>query len=213
MKKNIYIISGLGADERVFQRIDFQDYSPIFIQWIRPENKESISAYAKRLIEQIQDEKPILMGLSFGGMVAIEIAKQIETEKIILFSSTKTRFELPFYFRWIGFLKIHKLVPTRVLKCPNAFSYWIFGASSTFEKGILKIILTETEANYLKWSVNQILNWKNEFIPLNTTHIHGTKDRILPIRFVKCDIHIKDGGHFMLLNKAEEINLLLKKII
>lgn len=213
MKKNIYIISGLGADERVFQRIDFQEYSPVFIQWITPKEKESISAYAQRLREQIHDSKPILMGLSFGGMMAIEISKQIETEKIILFSSAKTRFELPFYFRWIGFLKLHKLVPTRILKWPNAFSNWIFGASSGFEKGILKIILTETEPNYLKWSVNTILTWKNEFIPTNVTHIHGTNDHILPIRFVKSDIQIKDGGHFMLLNKTEEINLILSNLL
>lgn len=213
MKKNIYIISGLGADKRVFQYIDFQDYKPIYINWISPIKNESIESYAKRLIEQIENEKPILMGLSFGGMMTIEIAKQIETEKIILFSSAKTYFELPFYFRWIRALRIHKLIPTRLLKWPNSFTNWIFGAHSSFEKEILKIILNETEKNYLKWSVNAILNWQNKFIPSNITHIHGTKDRILPIRFVKANIQIKDGGHFMLLNKSKEINKILKEII
>jgi pimeloyl-ACP methyl ester carboxylesterase len=213
LNKNIYIISGLGADKRVFQLIDFQNYNPIFIDWISPLKNESIENYATRMSEQILDEKPILMGLSFGGMMIMEIAKQRETEKIILFSSAKTRNELPFYFRWIGALGLHKIVPTRLLKWPNGFSNWIFGANFPFEKGILKIILTETEVNYLSWSVNAIMRWKNTEIPNNVTHIHGTKDHILPIRFVKADIQIQDGGHFMLLNKTEEINLLLKDLL
>ena len=36
MAKNIYIISGLGVDERVFQKLDFSDYTTTYIKWILP---------------------------------------------------------------------------------------------------------------------------------------------------------------------------------
>ncbi|MCU0467110.1 MAG: hypothetical protein MUF58_00795 [Arcicella sp.] len=33
--KPIYLFSGLGADKRVFEELDFFEYDPTFIQWIQ----------------------------------------------------------------------------------------------------------------------------------------------------------------------------------
>jgi hypothetical protein len=93
--KHIYLISGLGADERVFKHLDLSGYKATYIQWLKPEKHESITSYAERLCGQITTTKPILIGLSFGGIMAVEIAKCIDTEKIILISSIKTRKEIP----------------------------------------------------------------------------------------------------------------------
>ena len=87
--KNIYFFSGLGADERVFQYVDLSFCNPVFIKWNMPMKDECIENYALRLTEQIIEENPILVGVSFGGMIAVEVAKLIETEKVILISSAK----------------------------------------------------------------------------------------------------------------------------
>lgn len=71
--KDIYCVSGLGADERVFQKLKFQGYQPVHICWVEPNLEESIAEYAKRLTIQIKSERPILIGLSFGGIMAVEI--------------------------------------------------------------------------------------------------------------------------------------------
>lgn len=102
MAKELYIFSGLGADEKVFQKLYFSDFSPTFIKWIAPQEEETIENYATRLLDQIRTTKPILIGLSFGGMIAVEVAKQIDTEKVILIASAKTQNEIPFYFRFAG---------------------------------------------------------------------------------------------------------------
>src|SRR6185295_12662907 len=102
----IYILSGLGADERVFKSIDFGNHEIHFIQWVPPLLNESIEEYSKRISTQIKSPRPILIGLSFGGMMAVAISKHIETEKIILIASAKTKKEIPFYFRTIGALQI-----------------------------------------------------------------------------------------------------------
>ena len=78
--KHIYCISGLGADERVFSKFQFPEHELHFIKWIIPEKKESIQSYAQKLIGQVQDDYPILIGLSFGGMMCIEMAKRIKTK-------------------------------------------------------------------------------------------------------------------------------------
>lgn len=211
MTKELYIFSGLGADERVFQRLDFSDFSKTFIKWLVPQDNETIEHYATRLLDQITTTKPTLIGLSFGGLIAVEVAKQIDTEKVILIASAKTKNEIPCYYRIAGQIRLHKLLPTRPLKSSNFITNWFFGTSSTFDKQLLKQILIDTDPTFLKWSIDKVARWTNQTQTKNLFHIHGTSDRILPLSFVKCNLAIKNGGHLMTLNKADELNSILKQ--
>jgi pimeloyl-ACP methyl ester carboxylesterase len=209
--KELYIFSGLGADERVFQRLDFSGFSTTFIKWIVPQDTDTIEQYATRLLDQITATKPTLIGLSFGGLIAVEIAKQIDTEKVILIASAKTKNEIPFYYRFAGQLRLHKILPTRILKSSNFITNWFFGTSSTFDKQLLKQILIDTDTTFLKWAIDKVARWTNQTQTKNLFHIHGTSDRILPFKFVNCNSTIKKGGHLMTLNRADELNNILRQ--
>ena len=67
--------------------------------------------------------------------------------------------------------------------------------------------------HFLKWAVGAILNWKEKSVPVNIKHIHGTADKLLPIRYVKADFEIKGGTHLMSINKPDEVAGLIKKLI
>lgn len=211
MEKALYIFSGLGADERVFQRLDFSGFKVTFVKWIAPHNSESIEQYATRIRDQITTSKPILIGLSFGGIIAVEVAKLVETEKVILIASAKTRKEIPFYFRFAGKIGFHKHLPIELLKRSNYFSNWFFRTTTEFEEKLLKQILIDTDPIFLSWAIDKIVNWTNQTYPQNTFHIHGTGDRILPCKFVNSNVTIKNGGHLMTLNKAAELNHILRQ--
>lgn len=213
MTKEIYIFSGLGADERVFQQLDFSDFNATFIKWIVPLPKETIEHYATRLLDQITTAKPILIGLSFGGLMAVEVAKQIAAEKIILIASAKTKNEVPFYYRYAGHLGLHKLLPIRLLTSSNFVTDWFFGTTSPSDKQLLKQILMDTDPAFLKWAIDKVANWTNQTHIINIFHIHGTSDKILPLKFVTCDQEIENGGHLMTLNKADELNKILRERI
>ena len=46
----LYFLSGLGADKRIFQKLNLPDqYTIVHIDWIKPVPNESIAAYAQRL--------------------------------------------------------------------------------------------------------------------------------------------------------------------
>jgi hypothetical protein len=139
------------------------------------------------------------------------VAKQIDTEKVILIASAKTKNEIPFYYRFAGQLGLHKLLPTRLLKSSNFITNWFFGASSMSDKQLLKQILIDTDPTFLKWAIDKIARWPNQAQIKNIFHIHGTSDRILPLSFVSCDIKIKNGGHLMTLNKADELTNILRQ--
>lgn len=101
----LYLIGGLGADERVFRYLDIKNETQV-IKWINPKSKEELKHYANRLLEQInQNEDFGLLGVSFGGIVAIELAKLAHPQKLILISSVET---IPNYQKRIWRLGKHK---------------------------------------------------------------------------------------------------------
>ena len=210
MTKELFILSGLGADERVFEKLDLSGYTLNHIKWITPTQSEPIAHYATRLINQIPTKKPILIGLSFGGIMAIEIAKQIDTERLILISSAKVRKEIPFYFRLAGKLKLHKMIPVKFLKSSNLISHWFFGIKSQYDKKLFKQILLDSDPNFLKWAIDKVPTWKNQVVPKNAFHIHGTNDKILPLTFINANLSVENGGHLMILNKSEELSKILR---
>ena len=55
------------------------------------------------------------------------------------------------------------------------------------------------------WAIHKIVTWTNQPKIENLKHIHGTNDSILPIRFVQADKQINNGGHLMILNRADEV--------
>jgi pimeloyl-ACP methyl ester carboxylesterase len=209
--REIYLLSGLGADKRVFDFVDLSGFKLNHVDWIDPADNESIENYAKRLLGQIGTERPTIIGVSFGGMVTVEIAKQIDTEKVILISSAKTRFDIPVYFRIIGQLGLNKLVPSRIFKTVNSLTYWFFGTTTKKEKELLKAIIKETDRKFLSWAIDKIVNWRNTTSLTNLTHIHGTDDKILP--FKTADIKVFNGGHLMIINKGNDISGLIRQIL
>lgn len=214
MQPKIYLISGLGADERVFKNLDFKNFEPHFIKWIEPFKNDTLESYAQRLSTVITTEKPIIIGASFGGMVAVEIAKIKNCHRVIIISSAKNKYDIPFLYRFLGVLKIHYYIPSFLFKSANFISYRLFGVQSKEDTILFKSILKDTDIYFLKWAMTAISLWKNEEVNKNIIHIHGTDDKILPLSKIH-DINftIKNGGHLMILNKANDINALLNRLI
>jgi pimeloyl-ACP methyl ester carboxylesterase len=206
--KDLFLISGLGADRRVFEFVDLSGYKLNFIDWIPPQPSESIEHYAERLLQQIPVKKPILIGVSFGGMMAVEIGKLIETEKIILISSAKNQSDLPWYFRLIGKLKLSRHFPATP---PPSILFYAFGVKEKYEKELLVNIIRKTDPLFLNWALEKIFSWKNKSSLPDSVKIHGTNDKLFPNR--KANYLIEDGGHFMIVNRANEIGALLKSIL
>jgi pimeloyl-ACP methyl ester carboxylesterase len=209
--REIYLVSGLGADKRVFAFVDWSGFKVNHIDWVDPLGNETIETYAKRLLPQIKTNRPTLIGVSFGGMVAVEIAKLIETDKVILISSASTKFDIPLYYRIGGWLRVNKLIPASLLKTVNPLTFWFFGTKTKPHKQLLAVIIREIDGKFLKWAVDKIVNWRNTTRLTNLVHIHGTLDKILPMKTV--DHEIQDGGHLMIIDKGEELGQLIRRIL
>jgi pimeloyl-ACP methyl ester carboxylesterase len=204
--QNIYCISGLGADEKVFSNLQLPGYNIVFLPWLIPTLNESIEGYAKKMLASIHEPNPILMGLSFGGMMCVEIAKLMPVKHIVIISSIKTNIELPLWMKVCGKLRLNKIIPIKQYKLLQPVQNKRLGVTTSQEKNLANYYRSNINQQYLKWAVQQILNWQNKIIPTYITHIHGDKDKMFGIKNIQANRVIKNGGHFMIMNKANEIS-------
>lgn len=211
--KKVYFISGLGADERVFSFLDLSFCEPVYINWIPPLKKESLESYALRLRKEIPETHPVIVGISFGGMLATEMAKADPDIHAIIIASSKTTKEFPSYLRMAKYFPLYNWMPGKMLKRSAYMVKWVLGKNQKEQKRIILEIIRDTDIEFVKWAFGAILNWKNEIVPDNIIHIHGTADRLLPYRLVKADHLIEGGPHVLPLDKHEEVSALLKKIL
>lgn len=210
-KMNVYFISGLGADERVFTKLKLDPRLNVqYIKWVKPQKRETLQHYAARLSQQIDTSQPFqLVGLSFGGVVASEIADVVCPQQVTLISSMSTGVPLSrFYQLMIKFLLMSPL-SAPLLKSANRLTYNYFGADTPELKKLLKKILHDTDAKFLKWALVRMSGWNRKERIDNVFHIHGTADKLIPIIIVKPDIVIEDGGHLMIYAQADQISKIL----
>ena len=88
---------GMAASPKIFEFIDLSaSFDVICLSWITPEPEESIESYALRMCERVAHQEPILLGVSFGGVLVQEMAKHIKCHKVVVVSSVKSNKEFPF---------------------------------------------------------------------------------------------------------------------
>lgn len=210
----VYFIPGLGADKRVFRHMQLPEgFEMVHIDWLTPLEQESLQEYASRLTMAIDSSQPfILVGLSFGGMLATEICRILRPEKTILIASLPSASQLPPYFKWARPLGLQKIIPIGLFKNAS-LAKRLFTTESAEDKDLLRMIIRETDPGFIRWALGAILSWENSPPPEGIYHIHGTRDNLLPIRYVKPTHILSGGGHLMVMNRAAEVNNFLAEIL
>jgi hypothetical protein len=209
----VYLFSGLGADKRVFDKLSIPG-ELIHIEWLTPQRNESLQQYSRRLIATNQIESnQILLGVSFGGILASEIAQLIAAKQVIIISSVQHNRELPVIFRLAGHLHLYKFLPYSLLKRPNLILRFAFSPLSDEDYQLLKKIVADTDITFLKWAIKQILLWRSNTPATNLLQLHGTSDKIFPFQHTPGIIAIRNGGHFMIYNRAAEVSETIRRIL
>ncbi len=206
----LYSISGLGADERVFSYLKL-DLPIKNLDWIDPLKNESLEEYARRLSKGIDTSQPFgLIGVSFGGMMATEISKILNPKFTILLSSLETRNDLRRIWKFIGHSGIARIAPSGWYSPPKSLVSFAFGAKNS---KLLHKILDDTDPKFTKWAINAILSWKNYTRLENLIRIQGEKDLFIPLSKDPNTIVIKNGHHFMIVDKSKEISRVINEQI
>lgn len=212
---NVYLIPGLGFDERVFSNLSLKNCSINYLNWLEPRQNESLANYVNRIKEKIDfTKKPIiLIGHSFGGIVVQEIANKNKVEKVIIISSIKSKREISFNLKFLKNVPVYKFLSKELIL--TSFPIWarLFGYNSEKGRNLFNLMLSNCTNNYLKWALEKITNWEEDYNLKNLVHIHGTNDKTFPISLIDNPIKIKDGSHFMVFSRGEEVSKILNREI
>jgi len=213
-KIQLYCMPGLGASPKIFEYISLpEDWFDIHIlEWKIPLSlEESIEDYSQRMCEDIKHKNPVLVGVSFGGMIVQEMAKIINVQKIILVSSIKSHHELPNRLKVIRDTKAYKLFPAKIAENLDEYTKYFLGDFLKKKAELYKMYLSVRNAEYMKWAIYNVLHWKQETPPENILHIHGTDDHVFPHKHIVNFIPIENGKHEMILMKAKSISKIIEE--
>jgi len=206
----LILFPGLGADRRILapQLAAFPQL--IVPEWIKPDPCESLPHYAQRFAHQIDPGCPCYVGgASFGGIIALEAARHLQTRACFLIGCVRDPQELPLRIRALRKLK-HWLP-----KFPFEFVAPLVGVTvrltgdrmRPLTRRVMKII-ADADATYIHWACGAFLNWDPTQPPptFPVYHIHGRRDGVLPARRTHPDALIPTGGHILSLTRPNEVN-------
>ncbi|MCI1188060.1 alpha/beta hydrolase [Hymenobacter sp. DH14] len=203
-----YLIPGLGADERVFQFLRLPSEVHV-LKWLAPETPaEPLPHYAARLAEAVPPGQPCwLVGVSFGGVLAQEVARLRPLARVVLISSFAGPRELPWLGRVARATRLYRLLPPQLLPKLPALASWFFGVKTTRDRQLLTQILRDTDSNFTRWAIARLLQWPGR-PEVPAIRIHGTDDRLLPHGAAHSQ-YVLPGGHLIIISRAAEISRIL----
>lgn len=215
-KLQVYFMPGMAASSTIFERIQLPEdlFEMHLLEWVIPNPKESLTAYAKRMADTISGENIVLVGVSFGGILVQEMAHFVNPKKVIIISSVKSNQELPMRMKIAQKTKLYKFLPTGLAKNIESLAKYVFGKGIIKQRiELYKKFMTRTEKEYLDWAIEQIVCWERAIADESVVHIHGDADEVFPVKNIPNYITVKGGTHIMILSKYRWLNEHLPRII
>lgn len=211
---HVYCMPGMAANPKIF---DFIRLPKPFVlhklSWIEPQPKESLQDYTRRLSSEIKHPNPVLLGVSFGGMIVQEMATMIDCRKVIIVSSLKSHHEMPVHMRLARKTKAYRLFPTQWVDNVEDLIGFVFGPAVKKQMNLHKKYLSVRDEPYLDWALEAFFQWDREEPDPEVLHIHGTFDVVFPVFNIKNYVAVPKGTHVMILNRAPWFNQHLPKLI
>ncbi len=206
-KPIIYCIPGLGLDHRLFSKLSIEGAELKFLDYMQPIEKESISDYAKRLADKIEDDTFSILGMSLGGILAVEISRIKKVEHLFLISTVKNKSEVPSIFKYMDLLPTkNKTASKLAIDASVAFKPY-YDKSDEAGNKLFEAMIHAASHEQLAWGVKEIAAWKfDEKLECPFYHIHGTADLIFPIKNIDQAETLKGATHYMMYNNAAEVS-------
>lgn len=208
----LVFLPGLNGDARVLapQQAAFPNLA--VATWPPPKKRETLKEYARRLAPAINPGRPCLIGgVSFGGIVALEIAQHVPTLGCVLIATCRDVAGLPNTLRLLR--PIGAVAPGNALA---QVASW--GEHSVIETmpGLLPRFakLRPEDREFRRWALQALLTWQPPSLgscPLY--QIHGEQDATFPAACSGADTIVANAGHLLTLTHAEIVNDYLRSVI
>lgn len=207
----VIVFSGIAADESLAmpQKLAFPNL--VVPGWPCPMERESLSSYCERLADDLRPINALAIGgISFGGIIGLEVARFLKPQCIILIGSLRSPNELPWRIRALRpFLPLLPWIPI-------SWMQWLAAAVPLWSAPLASIVKQFRQADplTLRWSILHILKWKGApKLECPIYQIHGDRDFVFPISLTRPDEVIRGGGHLISLTRSKQVNAFIRRCI
>jgi pimeloyl-ACP methyl ester carboxylesterase len=211
----LILLSGMGADERVF-RFQREQFATLLLPgWIAPQSGDDLPRYARRMAEHVDPGGPCFVGgLSLGGMIAIEMARHLDCRGCFLIASVRSPRELPWRARVMKPLAM--LLPPGSGGVPPLAAKLALATAGRFLGPVPRSLLrqlADADRRFLRWASMALLRWKPhaDCLAIPVRQIHGDRDHVLPHTLTTPDRLVHGGGHVLPMTHAKEVNQFLRE--
>ncbi len=216
----LLLLPGIGANHLLFSKTLKAFPEAQVPEWQIPLPRESLAAYAKRWAPSFSNGPYALVGMSFGGMVALELSKWVNTQSVVLLSSCwktraiMTRFRvLEQMSRWVPDAVVRHGV--RTLGAPVTAKRQ---AVPPAERDLLVQMSRELNLPFARWACFAASTWQfdlttEENRPYPVLALHGRKDRVIPLVEEPWVDVVEDGRHLLPLTHPDRVNEIIRRAL
>lgn len=111
--------------------------------------------------------------------------------------------ELPKRYTFQKKIPVYKIVSSKLSKAGAKILQPIVEPARRKEKETFKAMLEAKDPVFLERTISMIINWDRKTNSKEIIHIHGNKDRTIPIKNVNFDYLVNKGSHMMTLKKPD----------
>jgi len=208
MVRKLILLNGMTPGGRIFKKLLPLIDNYEVVEWVDPETDISIQEYAKRIEREVGNVGECdILGVSFGGIVAQEVAPLIGAKNCFIVSSITDLDELNLLHRTLSCLPA-SFMNTGVSSTVGFLdsSNLLEGKSPRYKK------FFGEQGEWYRWATVAVSSWEPSGVNRDSwIRIHGDADETFKKGHLYSDYVISGATHVLALSHAEELAKIIKK--
>jgi hypothetical protein len=198
--KTVYLIPAPDMDERAIESVMLDGVEFIRIKLPALTLDSRVKDVLDQIAVQISHAAPLILGFCYGGMLAVEVGKQVEARKIIVVSGARDHQDI---------VKSRKVMAVAFCLTPDFVLRGLGLAVSILVNKVLrvdvKIPRVWLKAGQNKFILKHALSSSCRDAKCEIVRIHGSEDRVLPLLKDGAEYVVQGAGHFMFVRRRKDV--------
>jgi pimeloyl-ACP methyl ester carboxylesterase len=205
----LVLVPGLNGDHRVFSQQSLAFPDALIVAWIAPRADEGLQQYAARLARSLDLSGPcVVAGVSFGGIVALEMARYLDARMCILIASSRDPQGLPYILRLLRPVAARVPLP---LVTGSVIAGWATACAALPDVRRRIRRLSPEQKTFQRWALRALLTWHPTTpAACSILQVHGDRDNRFPDGASRAERVVHGAGHLVTLTHGDEVNQILQ---